>query len=265
MGVKSSVYVGVHLCDVWHACHLSFSSFSQPFGVSFSSYQPFYVPYNMLAFPLCVITCLLCLLCATLFGFLCFLASLNPLFIYSCMHLCVLVCVIKFSSYLMISCGFTHVFLHEVSNPFQELLLMSHVCHLYSNTMELWTPNPIPHLSFQDTLFCMITCLFAPLYAFFPCLPLYALPLFLCYHFACLLAQFSLLLQVPTWSEGATSKMQARRRKPKEGNVQQFRIFSLSCGYLFLSPSLFLQNLVSRLGFLFLYLAQAAFLGYDNV
>ena len=53
---------------------------------------------------------------------------------------------------------------------------MSHVCHLYSNTMELWTPNPIPHLSFQDTLFCMITCLFAPLYAFFPCLPLYALP-----------------------------------------------------------------------------------------
>ena len=59
--------------------------------------------------------------------------------------------------------------------------------------------------------------------------------------------------------------MQAKRRKPKMGNVQQFRRLSLLCGYLFLSPSLFLQNLVSRIGFLFLYLTWAAFLSYDNV
>ena len=59
--------------------------------------------------------------------------------------------------------------------------------------------------------------------------------------------------------------MQAKRRKPKMGNVQQFRGLSLSWGYLFLSPSLFLENLVSRIGFLFLYLAWATFLRSGNV
>ena len=63
-------------------------------------------------------------------------------------------------------------------------------------------------------LVCLITCLFAPLCAFFPCLSVLCvclmLSLFLCYLF-CLFASFVfffiyfLLLHVHIWSEGTTS------------------------------------------------------------
>ena len=71
--------------------------------------------------------CLPCLLCAT---HLAFIASL---------HLCTL----------------AYMFIHES------------VCCPYSNFMELWTPNPNLHLSSWDTLYCLITCLFAPVWLFF--------------------------------------------------------------------------------------------------
>ena len=35
------------------------------------------------------------------------------------------------------------------------------VCHLYFNTMKLWTPNPNLHLSLADTTFCLLSYLFA--------------------------------------------------------------------------------------------------------
>ena len=46
-------------------------------------------------------------------------------------------------------CTLAYMFMHES------------MCHPYPNLMELWTPDPNLHLSFQDTLFCLITCLFA--------------------------------------------------------------------------------------------------------
>ena len=180
----------VHPSDVWFACHQPFSPLLS-FACQGFLCQPLYVPYNMLTLPLCVITCLLCLLCAISFGILCFLASLHLLSICSCMHLCVLVYVIKLSSYLTISCGFTLVFVHEILSPFQELCLKAHVCRSYSNILELWTLNPNLHLSLQDSLFRLITCMI-----FFPCFSLCGLPLFFVISFACLLALFYLLLLV---------------------------------------------------------------------
>ena len=74
--------------------------------------------------PLREMLCLPCLLCAT---HLAFFASL---------HLCML----------------AYMFMHES------------VCRPYSNLLELWTPNPNLHLSSQNALFCLITCLFAPIW-----------------------------------------------------------------------------------------------------
>ena len=60
--------------------------------------------------------------------------------------------------------------------------------------------------------------------------------------------------------------MQARRRKPKKGNVQQIRRPNLSkWSSLSLSLSLLAFSKTMYQGFLSLYLAQAAFLGYGNV
>ena len=47
------------------------------------------------------------------------------------------------------------------------------VCRPYSNPMKLWTFDPNLHLSFQDTLFCFIICLFASLCVSHFCLPLF--------------------------------------------------------------------------------------------
>ena len=161
---------------------------------------------------------------------------------------------------------------------------MAHVSSmLQSNgTMDTKSKPTFVLLGHPFLLVCLITCLFAPLCAFFPCLHVLCvclvLSLFLCYLF-CLSAGFVLfiylLLHVHVWSEGTTSKVQAKkgknaskRGKPKKGNDQQIRRLSLPM-WLFLSLSQhFLQNHVYRFldqDFLSLYLAQAAFLGFGNV
>ena len=71
-----------------------------------------------------ILVCLPCVLCATCLAFS------------TSLHLCTL----------------TYMFMHES------------MCHPYSNLMELWTPNPNLYLSSYDTLFCLIICLFAPVW-----------------------------------------------------------------------------------------------------
>ena len=103
------------------------------------------------------------------------------------------------------------------------------VCHLYFNTMKLWTPNPNLHLSLADTTFCLLaflfafllvdllSCLFAlSLVCSYPCFSArHAYRAYLLYAFSyalfissfhCLSTGFlSLPLHVHTWSEGVWS------------------------------------------------------------
>ena len=116
-----------------------------------------------------MLLCLSCLLCATHLAF------------FFSLHLCMLV----------------YMFMHEF------------VCRPHSNPMELWTPNPNLHLSSQDTLFCLITCLFAPVWlSFFDSFSFSMLSLCL---FLCLSTGLFLLLlhvhvwSMDTWSKGVTS------------------------------------------------------------
>ena len=44
------------------------------------------------------------------------------------------------------------------------------VCHPYFNTMKSWTSDPNLHLSFEDTTFCLLSCLSDfPLVCLLPC------------------------------------------------------------------------------------------------
>ena len=146
-------------------------------------------PYNQVATPSVVFTntpfsplraILICLPCATCLAFFAFL------------HLCTL----------------AYMFLHEF------------VCRLYSNPMELWILDPNLHLSSQDTLFCLIACLFAffVLHMFVcPCLASFAslsFSMLSFYLFFCLSTSlFPCLLHVHAQSEGMTSQAQAKRAR----------------------------------------------------
>ena len=79
------------------------------------------------------------------------------------MHcLCLFVDVIKHRSYLWFCVG-SHSSLYMKSLvPFRSFAWW-HMCRLYSNLMDLRTPNPNPHLSLKDTFSvfffaCLITC-----------------------------------------------------------------------------------------------------------
>ena len=112
-------------------------------------------------------------------------------------------------------------------------------------------PDPNLHLSSQDTLFCFIICLFAPVW-FFDSLSLSMLSfqLFLCLSASLFPLSFHVhAWSMDTWSKGATSqaqakraRMQARRRKPTKGNVQQIRRPSL-LEWLHLSLSIIASSL----------------------
>ena len=131
------------------------------------------------------------------------------------------------------------------------------VCHSYSNPMELQTLDLNLHLSSQDTLFCLITCLFALSYAqhalfglvwlsLLVC-SLHALPISFVSSFACLLAYFFCLCMYMhgAWRLGARvrppkrkQKGQARGRKPIKGQclIDQWAQ-PLQSGFLFLFVS----------------------------
>ena len=103
--------------------------------------------------------------------------------------------------------------------------------------MELWTLDPNLHLSAQDTLFCLITCLFAPFICLarfvFPRLALFVSVFLACSPFFPCFFLFSLHVHpwsMDTQSKGVTSqaqakkaRMHARRCKPTKGNVQQIK------------------------------------------
>ena len=76
-----------------------------------------------------------------------------------CFHLyaCVLVCVIKHNPYLLF-CASSHPSLYTKSQvPFRNFFWW-YMSHLYSNKMEPQTRNPNSHMSFQNTLFCLLVC-----------------------------------------------------------------------------------------------------------
>ena len=107
-------------------------------------------------------------------------------------------------------------------------------------------------MSSQDTLFCLITYLFSPIWLSLIVFPLACFPSS-CF-FACLLAYFLChgMYTLGAWTHGARvrpprrekkrAKMQAIICKPKKGNVQQIRRPSLF-EWLHLSPSLLASSL----------------------
>ena len=99
-----------------------------------------------------------------------------------------------------------------------------------------------------------------------------------CFFLCLVVGFFPCLLHRHVWSEGMTSqvqkkraKIQVRRSKPKQGNVQQIGGLAFPSGYVLLSPSLSLFSRVSiRVPltiplFFFLLFACDAFPGYGNV
>ena len=54
------------------------------------------------------------------------------------------------------------------------------MCHPFFNTMRLWTSDPNLHLSFVDTTFCLLSCLFTFACCFLSCLS--ALLIVFCLH-----------------------------------------------------------------------------------
>ena len=114
---------------------------------------------------------------------------------------------------LIISCGFALVFVHKISSPFRKLCLVAHVSSIlqYNGTLDIKSKPTFVLLGHPLFLYNMLVCPFV-------CLLLLVCPFvcFLCFFvisFAYLLALFSLLLHVHAWSEGATSKMQAKNGK----------------------------------------------------
>ena len=90
-----------------------------------------------------IMLCLPWLFCATCWAFF---ASLHfYTFAYMFMHESLLACVIKPNSYYLIRVH-THLWYTTPRVPFRNFAWW-HVCHPYSNPMELWTPNPNLHLS----------------------------------------------------------------------------------------------------------------------
>jgi len=159
-------------------------------------------------------------------GSLAFVCIFSSLFTCSCMCLCLLFCVIKHSSYPR-SCVGSYPSLYTRSQASFRSFALWHRCCLYSNIMDLQTPNPNPHFSLKDTLSlfaCLTTCLLASSHAFFHCLLIsmspfhclltllvcFIISMFLCYLYACLLPFcFPCLLHVHTKC-GCNIKMQTK-------------------------------------------------------
>ena len=132
----------------------------------------------MFTLPLCVITCFAFFILAMLAlchivwfsSFFCIFASL---FICSCMHHCVLVCVIKLSSYVQSHAGSIPSLYTRSRVPFGNFAWW-YVCRSYSKIMELWTPIQT-YICPSRTSFLVF--LFTPWYVPFPCLPICVLSL----------------------------------------------------------------------------------------
>ena len=118
--------------------------------------------------------------------------------------------------------------------------------------MDLQTPHPNPHLSFEDTLslfVCLITCLLASLHAFFPCLLvrissfLCLFSLLVCFMLSILLYYLStcLLLVFPLFVACMNKAQVQLLNASKKGKDQQISRLSLSMGSP-LSLSIFFQN-----------------------
>ena len=125
-----------------------------------------------------MLICLSCLLCA------------NNLAFFVSLHLCTL----------------AYMFMHESE------------CHPYFNLMELWTFDPNLHLSSKDTLFCLITCLFAPVWHVLIACLLARYPS-MCF-IACLLACFFFLYMYMhgAWTLGARVRPPRHKQKGKDAS-----------------------------------------------
>ena len=186
----------------------------------------------MFTFPPCVVICFarfafFALSCLVFFTCLHFCT-----FVYMFMHMSLCACLCHQAQFLYtISCRFTLVFCTwDLKSLLGTLLDGTHVLSIlqYNGTMDL---NPNPHLSFLDTLFCLITCLFdnmlvspfvcfplfVPLCAFF-CLLVFSMAYLLAWCFFC--CHFIRLEWGSTSKMQAKRQMQARRCNPKNDNVQ---------------------------------------------
>ena len=176
----------------------------------------------MFTLPLCVITCFAsfvlvpCALCHLIWlSFLCF----HPCILCLYANACVLVCLFMSSS-LVHTCLYTR----DPESLLGTLLDGTHVVCTpiwwklqYDgnfNMMELWTPNPNLYFLSRTPFFawkhiCLTTCLFDNM---FVC-PFMGYILFAClFSFGLFVGfVFLLLLHVHAWSEGVTSKMQAKK------------------------------------------------------
>ena len=149
----------------------------------------------------------------------CFMPSCLAFFV--CLHPCLLVhaCVISY--------GFVPIFCtQDPESLLGTLFYGTHVSSVlqYDGTMDTKYKPTFFLLGHLFLLFCLITCLFTPFSAFFPCLALCVLSLFLCFLF-CLYAGlvFLLRLHVHTWSKDATSKMQAENGQNASKKTQAQR------------------------------------------
>ena len=153
-----------------------------------------FVLFKMFSSPLCVITC------ST--PFMLALLGLDHLVWLSlfCLHLCIFIylfmyvsscaCLCHQAQFLPItSCQFTPIFVRQILSPFQELCSMAQISSVlqYNGTMDIKSKPTFVLLGHPLLLVCLITCLFAPLSTFFPCLLVLCvclvLSLFLCYLF----------------------------------------------------------------------------------
>lgn len=156
-----------------------------------------YVPYNMIRFPLCVITCLASFVLAMLtLRHLAWVSLLLLAFLhlFLCVHDCIFVYLFMSSS-LVPTYDFMQVHARLCTrNPESLLGAWWHKCRTYSNIMELLTSNPT-HIIPSRTPFlvCLLACLFPLLLACLVCW--LSASLLLCYLF-CLSAGFMFSLFV---------------------------------------------------------------------
>ena len=130
-----------------------------------------------------------------------FLYIFSHLPVCSCMYCCVcFVCVIKPGFYNLVWVH-TLPWYTRLRVPFRSFAWW-YLCHPYSNPVELWTLDPDLHFVLQWHPFCLIICLFAPVW-----LSLLVCP-FTCFlsscFVACLLVLCLLSLHVHTWSKDVT-------------------------------------------------------------
>ena len=233
------------------------------------------MPYNMRTLPLCVIACFASFVLTMLA--LCHLVC----FFFTCLHLCMFfymfmnvslcVCFCHQAQFLLtILSRFTPIFCIRGPKSLQELCLMARVSSILQYNGTTGT-NPNPHLSFQDTLFCLITrslaplcaflCLFAPLCTFFVSSFSFCLTAIFVF-FCCYMYTFGVRVQLPRCKlkrANASKKTQAQRGQclvDRRFNLLEW--FSLSLSLSFSLRAMFQGSHPC----IQLY---AAFLGYINV